>query len=143
MELLQENERGANIASAKVMRITAAIFALVLILDIVGIFQVKLGVMIVSYIIGTVLLFIPTLIVNVGKQSGAWVKYAIVICAALFTAVTIVTLSYHAVLLYVYPIAIASLYFSGRLNIFTSVVTVIGVSVGQILAFYGQYEKKP
>lgn len=139
MELLQENERGANIASAKVMRITAAIFALVLILDIVGIFQVKLGVMIASYIIGTVLLFIPTLIVNVGKQSGAWVKYAIVICAALFTAVTIVTLSYHAVLLYVYPIAIASLYFSGRLNIFTSVVTVIGVSVGQILAFYGQY----
>ena len=45
MELLQENERGANIASAKVMRITAAIFVLVLILDIVGIFQVKLGVL--------------------------------------------------------------------------------------------------
>lgn len=139
MELLKENERSANKAAAKVMRITAIVFVAVLILDIVGIFTVKLNVMIVSYIIGTVLLLIPTVINLVCKDGGAWVKYAIVACAVLFTVVASVTLAYHAVLLYVYPIAIASLYFSGRLNIFTSIITIIGVSAGQIASFFKQY----
>ncbi|MBQ9122385.1 MAG: hypothetical protein IJY10_02715 [Lachnospiraceae bacterium] len=35
-----------------------------------------------------------------------------------------------------YPIAIASLYFSKKLNIMATSLTVVGVSVGQILAFY-------
>lgn len=139
MELLKENERSANKAAAKVMRITAIVFIFVLILDIVGIFTVKLGVMIASYIIGTILLLIPTAINIICKDGGAWVKYAIVICAVLFTVVASVTLAYHAVLLYVYPIAIASLYFSGRLNIFASIITIIGVSAGQVAAFYTQY----
>ncbi len=46
-----------------------------------------------------------------------------------------VTLSYHVVLLYVYPIAVASLYFSGGLNIFASIITVVGVTVGQIVSY--------
>lgn len=139
MELLRENERSANKAATKVMRITVLVFAVVLILDIIGIFTVPLGVMIASYIIGTVLLFVPTFIINLAKQEGAWVKYVIVICAALFTVDVAVTLSYHAVILFVYPIAIASLYFSGRLNIFASIITVAGVSLGQLAAFYLNY----
>lgn len=46
MELLRENERSANKAAAKVMRITVLVFAVVLILDIIGIFIIPLGVMI-------------------------------------------------------------------------------------------------
>ena len=45
------------------------------------------------------------------------------------------TLGYHVVLLYIYAIAIASLYFSRKLNIFTTILSVIGVSVGQLLDF--------
>lgn len=135
MELLKENERSAEKAAANVMRITAALFVLVLILDIVGIFKVEIGTMVMAFIIGTVLLFIPTLIVNVAKASGNWVKYIIVLCAVLFTIILTVTLAYHAVLLFVYPIAIASLFFSSKLNNITTVMTIIGVSLGQYLCF--------
>lgn len=139
MELLKENERGANKAAAKVMRITAVLYAAVLILDIVGIFKVKLDVMIITYIICSVLLLIPTFINLLVKKDSPWKKYAIMTCAVLFTVMSSATLSYHVVVLYVYPIAIASLYFSLRLNIFTSIVAVIGVSVGQIAAFNLRY----
>ena len=125
MELLKENERSANKAAAKVMRITALVFAAVLVLDILGVFVVELTTMIIAFIIGTVLLYVPTLIVNVMKQTADWVKYIIVVCATLFTVVVAVTMSYHAVLLYVYPIAIASLYFSGKLNIFATIITIL------------------
>ncbi|MGN0688352.1 MAG: methyl-accepting chemotaxis protein [Oscillospiraceae bacterium] len=139
MELLNENERSANKASAKVMRITALVFALVLILDIVGIFKVPLGVMIAAYLMSTALLFVPTFLVNFAKRDGSWVKYVIVLCAILFTVLVAATLSYHAVLLFVYPIAIASLYFSKSLNRFATVLTVIGVSAGQVASFYLRY----
>lgn len=135
MELLKENERGANRAAANVMRITVAVFVVVLVLDIVGIFAVEISTMVAAFIIGTILLFIPTLIVNVLKIEKGWVKYVIVLCAVVFTVILTVILAYHAVLLFVYPIAIAALYFSTRLNCFTAVVTLVGVSVGQVLCF--------
>lgn len=135
MELLKENERGANRAAANVMRITAAVFLVVLILDILNIFTVKLETMVTAFIIGTVLLFIPTLIVNVLKIEKNWVKYVIVLIAVAFTVLLTVILAFHAVLLFVYPIAIASLYFSTRLNYFATGLTLVGVSVGQLLCF--------
>lgn len=141
MELLKENERSAEKAAAKVMRITAIVFTLVLILDIVGIFTVKLGTMIAAFVIGTVLLLIPTLIVNVRKASGAWVKYAIVVCSVLFSMVITITLAFHAVLIFIYPIAIASLFFSSRLNTVTTIITIIGVSIGQYVCFCLQLVK--
>lgn len=139
MELLKENERSANKAAAKVMRITILVYSVVLILDIVGIFVIDLATMILAFVIGAVVLAVPTVIVNIAKQEGAWVKYVIVACAVIFTVVVSVYLSWHAVLLYVYPIAIASLYFSGKLNIVAAISTIAGVSLGQIIAFNSGY----
>lgn len=135
MELLKQNELGANRAAANVMRITAAVFLVVLILDIVGIFTVKVGTMVMAFIIGTVLLFIPTLIVNVLKIEKGWVKYVIVLCSIMFTFILTIILAYHAVLLFVYPIAISSLYFSTKLNYFTTITTLVAVSIGQFLCY--------
>ncbi len=135
MELLKENERSANRAAAKVMLITILVYSVVLVLDILGIFVIELGTMIMAFIKGCVMLVIPAVIVNLFKRTDPWVKYVIVGCAAMFTVIVSVYLSWHAVLLYVYPIAIASLYFSKRLNIVAAVVTIVGVSFGQINAF--------
>lgn len=65
--VLIQNERQANKAVAKVMRITFLIFTLVYILNIIGIFVVDMGIMTLAYVAGTVFLWIPTLIVNVRK----------------------------------------------------------------------------
>ena len=135
MGLLKENERSAEKAAAKVMAITAAIFVLVPILDIVGIFVVDLITIFIAFIVGSVFLLIPTIIVRVAKATGNWVKYVIVTCSIMFTMVLTITLSFHAVLLFVYPIGIASLFFSSKLNIFATIVTIISVSLGQYICY--------
>lgn len=135
MELLKENERGANKAAAKVMMITGIAFVLVLILNIVGIFTVDLGVMVTAFVLGEIFLLAPTIVVNVLKMEGEWVKFVTVSCSVIFTLILTVTLSFHAVLLYIYPIAIASLFFSGKLNLFTTIATIIGVSAGQFMSY--------
>lgn len=134
--LLRENEKQANRIVAKVMRITFVIFTLIYILNVIGIFTVDMGIMTVAYIGGGCLLLLPTLLVNGLKQEQGYIKYMNVVCASVFVTLLSITLTYHVVAIYVYSIAIASLYFSKKLNIVATMLTVIGVSIGQVLAFY-------
>lgn len=133
--VLIQNEKQANRAVAKVMRITFLLFTLIFLLNVFGVFVVDMGVMTLAYVVGSVFLWIPTLLVNVGKQQGAYVKYVLIFCAIFFVTINASTLAYHVVILYIYAIAIASLYFSKKLNVLTTIFSVIGVSFGQWLCF--------
>lgn len=133
--VLIQNEKQANKAVAKVMRITFLIFTLVYLMNVIGIFVVDMGIMTLAYVAGTVFLWIPTLIVNVGKQQKGYVKYVLILCAILFVTINASTLGYHVVILYIYAIAIASLYFSKKLNVITTILSVVGASLGQWVCF--------
>lgn len=133
--VLVKNEKQANKAVAKVMRITFVMFTLVYFMNVAGIFIVDMKIMTIAYGMAAVLLWLPTLLVNVLKLEQPFVKYVLTIIAVIFVTISAVTLTYHVVLLYIYAIAIASLYFSKRLNILVTVLSVVGVSVGQWVAF--------
>lgn len=134
--VLVQNEKQANKAVSKVMRITFIIFTLVYILNVLGIFIVDMKVMTMAYVLGSIMLWMPTILVNVAKQDGSYVKYALTICAVIFITIVTSTLGYHVALLYIYAIAIASLYFSKKINVMTMILSVIGVSAGQIICFW-------
>ena len=97
--VLIQNEKQANRAVAKVMRITFLIFTLVYLLNVFGIFVVDMGIMTLAYVVGSVFLWVPTLIVDVGKQQNGYVKYALIFCAILFVTINASTLGYHVVIL--------------------------------------------
>lgn len=134
--VLIENEKKANKAVAKVMRITFFIFTVVYILNIVGIFIVDMKIMTIAYLLAGTLLWLPTILVNGMKLEAPWVKYVLTISAVIFVTISTTTLTYHVVVLYIYAIAIASLYFSKKLNIIITILSVVGVSTGQCLAFF-------
>lgn len=87
--VLVQNEKQANKAAAKVMRITFIIFTLVYILNVLGIFIVDMKIMTTAYVLGSVLLWLPTVLVNIAKRDGSYVKYALTICAVIFIMVYI------------------------------------------------------
>ena len=134
--ILMDNEKQANRIVAKVMGTTFVIFTLIYLLNVWGVFEIRAWVMNTAYFGSCVILLFPTLFTFILKVEKPYVKYINVIGAALFVTLLSVTLTYHVVVIYVYPIAIASLYFSKKLNILATVLTVIGVSVGQLAAFY-------
>ncbi len=137
MKVLQENEINANHAAAKVTLISAGVLTLVLILNIVGIFIVDMTQMVISYISGIVLLLLPLLLTKTMKKAGEnYTKYIIVTCAVLFVGILSMILPKHAVLMYVYPIAISSIYFSKNLNVFATVFTIAVVSATQLISLY-------
>ena len=133
--VLVQNEKQANRAVAKVMRITFFMFCLVYLLNVIGIFVVDKKIMTLAFVAASILLWIPTLLINVAKKEERYVKYVLILCAIAFVTICASTLAYHVVILYIYAIAIASLYFSKKLNVFTTIFSVIGVSIGQWLCF--------
>lgn len=108
--MLVQNEKHANKSVAKVMRITFFIFSAVFLLNVLGIFVVDMTIMTIAYIGGSILLWFPTTIVNIAKLEGEYVKYMLAVCAVIFVTIVTSTLGYHAVLLYIYAIAIAAIF---------------------------------
>lgn len=134
MELLKKNELDANRVAANVMVITFGIFTLVYILDMIGFFHTDKKLMTIAYIIGSVCLWIPTIIVRAAKMTSATVKYIIISCAVAFIICLDVTLTFHVYIMSVFPIAIASLYFSRKLSVFASVMAIAGNAGGAYIA---------
>ncbi len=136
--ILIENEKQANRIVARVMRITFAVFTFIYLLNVVGIFVIDVKIMTISYIGGSALLLLPSLLVDILNLEKRHIKHINVNCAIVFVMLVTITLTYHVVVVYVYPIAIASLYFSKKLNVYATAMTVMVVSVGQVLAFYAE-----
>lgn len=132
---LTEHEKQANKLAAQVMQITFLFFTVAYVLNFIGVFKVDKIIMTTAYIAGSILLIIPSLLIMKFKMNSSFVKYLVVIGAVSFVTMLSITLTYHVVVIYVYPIAIASLYFSKKFNILSAVMTVVGVSIGQIIAF--------
>ena len=132
---LMEQEKRANKLAAQVMQITFLFFTFAYVLNLVGIFKVEKTIMTVAYVAGSIMLIIPSLLIMKFKMNSSFIKYLVVIGAVSFVTLLSIPLTYHVVVIYVYPIAIASLYFSKKLNIVSAIMTVAGVSVGQIVAF--------
>ena len=133
--ILVQNEIEANKFSAKIMLYTNLFVILVLLLDLAKIFVVDLKTMAIAMGAAAILLTIPYILVYLFKQQGIWVKYVIVTMAVLMVFSITAILRHHVVILFVYPLAIASLYFSRRLSWYTTVISIILLSVAQYVAF--------
>ena len=135
-QILIENEKQANYVVAKVMRIVFIFFTLLYVLNVIGVFVVNQTVMTVSYLVGSFFLFLPTILLRFFQKNYILIKIVNIFVAVAFITLLSATLTYHVIVFYAFPIAISSLYFSKRLNICTTLLTVIGVSIGQIAAFF-------
>ena len=141
--ILERNEYEANRLAAKVMLTTILFVILVLVLDIMGVFLVPFTVMLTALSTAAVLLLIPSVLVFLFRAEGWALKYIAVTAAALMVAALNMFLSYHIIILYVYPLAIASLFFSRRLSWYAVLFSISAVTVGQLLSanFSGVVDK--
>lgn len=134
--IIKKNEEDANKSVAKVMLITIAVFTIVYALNLVGIFVIDKTAMMFAYITSAVLLTLPVILNRLLGTSNKALKYIYVAISALFLLIITTTLTYHTVVLYAYPIALAGMYFSRRMTRFSTVITTVVTVLGQVLGFY-------
>ncbi len=134
--IIKKNEEDANKSVAKVMLISIAVFTIVYALNLVGIFVIDKTAMTFAYITSAVLLTLPVILNRLLGTSNKALKYIYVAISALFLLIITTTLTYHTVVLYAYPIALAGMYFSRRMTRFSTVITTVVTVLGQVLGFY-------
>lgn len=133
--ILKQNELEANKFAAMVMMCTNLFVILVYVMNNhLRIFIVNKGIMATAMALAAVMLTTPFVIVILFKQQGVWVKYVSVTAAVLMVGILATLLTWHAVVLYAFPLAIASLFFSKRLSWYASVFSFVALSTAQILS---------
>jgi len=134
--ILIRNEKEANKLAAQVTLLTIIFIAFVYLLNVVGIFIVPAVPMTIAMGAAAILLLIPSLIVFLFKRFDAWVKYAIVTLCTLMVSVISLLLTWHVVLLFIFPIAVASLYFSRKLSWYAVILSLVLFSASQLGALH-------
>jgi methyl-accepting chemotaxis protein len=132
--ILLQNEIEANKFAAFVMLCTNVVVIFAFFVNLMGVFAVDKGTMAIVTITSIALLSLPYVVVILLKQQGVWVKYLIVTAAILMVSITILILKQFAIVLFAYPLAIASLFFSTKLSWYTSVLSILFFSISQILS---------
>jgi len=106
------------------------------ILTITGFFEIDKHMTTIAFFI-TFALFLPAFYLYFKKDlSSPWIKYALLILLCLISAVIISILSYHATLLYVFPLLFAIQYRKKRIIWFTYFINLITILMSSIISFY-------
>lgn len=134
--IVRQNEAEANRTVANVLLATLCIFTVILVLNLCKVFIIDQVVMLVAYGISALLLLSPQVLNRLVDPSNPRLKFIYIILTNLFLFVLESTLSFHVVVVYAYPIAIASLYFSKRVTMFGLVLTTIVSMAGQLSGYF-------
>lgn len=133
--LKDQREQIANLYVAKVMRVCAAFTMLALVLNFIGVFTTDRTIMLLACLIGGGILMIPTIILKGFHKNESWLKYVNIIASCLFVAIVTSTLNYFVTIMFVFPMALASIYYNPVMNYLALVLSVIAASSGKIIAF--------
>lgn len=134
--IVRQNEAEANKTVANVLLATFCIFTVIVILNLCRVFIIDQAVMLTAYGISALLLLSPLVLNRVVDPSNPRLKFIYIILTNLFLFVIESTLSFHVVVVYAYPIAIASLYFSKRVTMFGLIFTAVTSVLGQFVGFF-------
>ena len=110
--------------------------AFVWVLTMIGIFEVDKHLTTIAFQ-ANIALFLPAFLIFLkGDLSRPWIKYFLLVMLCVVSAVIISVLSYHAVLLYVFPLLYAIQYRKNRIIWFAYLVNLVTITVSSIASFY-------
>lgn len=133
-KILTDNEIGANKLVSVIFLIMFGVLTIILILNKLDIFILEKTLLERTYMIGSVLLLLP-LAVNLIFKEKKFLKYYNTFTAVAVISLFSYTFTYHVVIMAVFPILIANIYFIRRMNVWAISLTVILNAFMQILSF--------
>lgn len=133
-DLMNSNEIQSNRLFAKTCIFAGFIALLCLALNEFGIFKIDPMIMRICGISSAILLLIPFIIVFIARQKKSWVKYLMLIDMLLVVIMLYSVFSYHAMLLWLFPLTASMVYFDRKLLNFTTYLSIFSIAIGHYLA---------
>ncbi|MBR3771617.1 MAG: HD-GYP domain-containing protein [Clostridium sp.] len=135
-QVFEENSSDVNKLVSVQLRYVVLLFFFVWFLNDRKIFAVNSVTLNKVMLLSVVVLLIPTVLTDIFCIRHWIVKYVNIFCTVLFVSLLYMYFTYHTVLMFVFPLVMASLYFNMSLTIFTIITSLVGMAVSHILSLY-------
>ncbi|MBR3833424.1 MAG: response regulator [Lachnospiraceae bacterium] len=135
-EYINDKEYIANKYVIKSFVITAYIYTVVLVLNLLGIFTVNQKVMVSGYVLSFAIYMIMLLVLKKLSLDDEKTKYFILFVIVLIFTIIEVSLTYHAVLISLLPFLYASIYSSKKVLNYVYILTVISTFFVVYVGYY-------
>ncbi len=121
---------------ANVLLFCAGIFVIALMLNQMEIFLLDKSIFTIICIMCSLICCIPKLILIIRGRYEEWLKYALIICIVMAINIAYTILTYHMTMALALPLIISVMYFDSKITIFTTVFSVLAMSVSHIVSYY-------
>lgn len=134
----EEYEMEANLKLARICRYLIILLAVVGMLNFFRVFKLD-GFIYPVLIFGSIVMFLPTLFYNVMKKKDIFFRYVVLTSIVVMTGVFYVYLSYHTIILLVFPVVVSCLYCDKKSVVYTMLMGIPVILLAHILAACFQY----
>ena len=131
--IISEYESKADKRVAFVCRLMIGFMLLVALLNIVGIFIIEPVPLYVTVVISVIDFFLPTLFYDILKIHSLGTRYFILV---LQSGIMYAVLSYHTIIMLVFPLVMACLYNKKKYVFYTAILSVPMIIASHLAAFY-------
>lgn len=134
--IISEYESKADKRVAFVCRLMIGFMLLVALLNIVGIFIIEPVPLYVTVVISVIDFFLPTLFYDILKIHSLGTRYFILAILVLQSGIMYAVLSYHTIIMLVFPLVMACLYNKKKYVFYTAILSVPMIIASHLAAFY-------
>lgn len=132
--LIQDFEEKANLTMAFICRIMTALMAVTMILNLLGVFKIS-GDIYPTIMVSIVVLLVPTVLYNILHLNYIYVRYFVLTLIVLMSGILYAILSYHVIIMLVFPVVISCLYCDTKSVIYASSLSIPVMIASHLIAF--------
>lgn len=133
-KLVLEYKKDANKRLALVCRISMVLMAAVMLLNALGVFIIS-PVIYPILTFSIVVMFIPTIMYNILKKDSLPVRYFVVTLIVLMSGLLYAFLSYHVIIMLVFPVVISLIYCDKKMVWYTAALGIPVMVISHLVAF--------
>ena len=135
-KIISEYKYDADKRVAFVCRLMIGFMIFVGLLNFVGIFKIDPIPLYLTVIISIIDFFLPTLFCNILKMRSVILRYFILALMVFQSGLQYATLSYHTIIMLVFPLVMSCLYNERKYVIFTAILSIPMIVLSHLTAYY-------
>lgn len=135
-KILNEYKEHADRRVAFVCRLMIGFMLLIALLNLFGIFKINPIPMNLTVTVSVVIFLLPTLFYGILKYRSVGIRYFILTTLVFQSGLQYATLSYHTIIMLVFPLVAACLYNEKRYVIYTTIISYPMIVISHFAAYY-------
>ena len=135
-QIIREYRKNADMRLAFVCRLMIGFMLLIALLNITGVFTIAPLPLYLTTVISVFNFILPTLFYNILKIHSTKIRYFILAIVVIQSGLQYAALSYHTIIMLVFPLIMACLYNEKKYVIYTAILTMPMIVISHLAAFY-------